>query len=105
MIGLLLPLIGLGLLFFEFRHHRQYQATIDQFLHTTLADPTLSAPEKLGRVQQFLDNHHYKTVKKTPTTIRGEKKMFHLGMMFLTYALYLPYYFLFQRPHVIEVSL
>ncbi len=100
---LLIPLIGLVIIFFERRHMRSYKKVLNDFIAATLKDGNLSKQEKRERIERLLRQNGY-SVTREETAITGKRKIFSLGFLLLSFFLYILYYLYLQRPHTLRVQ-
>jgi hypothetical protein len=104
MITLLLPLIGLVILWFEARHHKEYDSVITGALEQIAHNSTLDDSQKKAQITQFLAQHGYRVSHPSPQSIQGEKKFFYLSWLFITYGFYGLFYLWFQRPKRMQIQ-
>ena len=104
--------IGLYFYFFvEKRDKPKYQKIFDDFEKSVKRNAKLSDSEKRGLYIQMLRHNDY-IVTATDSKIRGEKKLFSMsllamgaGLYMIGMVFYLLYYYLMQKPHVVEYKL
>lgn len=104
MITLLLPLIGLVILWFEARHRKEYDSVIADALEQIAHNDTLEDSQKKAQITQFLAQHGYRVSHPSPQSAQGEKKFFYLSWLFITYGFYGLFYLWFQRPKRVQIS-
>jgi hypothetical protein len=101
---LLIPLIGLVIIFFERRHMRSYKKVLEDFIEETLENEKLSQAQKKERIERLLRQNGYAVYRKEGT-ITGKRKIFSLGVLLLSFFLYLLYYHYIQKPHTLTVRI
>ena len=86
-----------------------YQKVFDDFQVSMLKETHLNDAEKLEQFTHMLQQNDYAIVEHTKSTVKGEKHIFYmsllamgLGIYFVGALIYLIYYFLIQKPHVVE---
>ncbi len=104
--------IGIYILFQEKKAMKKYQAIFDDFFLKVDQDKVMSQKEKIDLLEDMLYGNRYDIVEKTKDTLKGEKKLFSVGWMFvgmgtfyIGLVIYIIYYFYFQKPHVVEFKL
>ena len=103
MITLLLPLIGLVILWFEVRHRKEYDSVIFGSLEQIAHNSALDDAQKKVQMGQFLAQHGYKVSHSSPQSVQGEKKFFYLSWLFITYGFYGFFYLWLQRPKKVQI--
>ncbi len=104
--------IGIFLLLREKKAMRDYEAIFSDFYEKVRSDPELPDAEKLELLEEMLYRNRYKITFKDAHTVRGEKKIFSIGWMFIGIGtlyigliLYILWYLYFQKPHVVEFTI
>ena len=104
--------IGIFWLIREKRAMRAYEAIFSDFYEKVKADTHLSRQEKIKLLEEMLYKNHYTVTQKTDHTIRGEKKIFSIGWMFIGLGtlyigliLYILWYLYFQKPHTVAYTI
>lgn len=104
--------IGIFLLLREKKAMREYEAIFSDFYEKVRSDPELPNEEKLKLLEEMLYQNNYKITRKDAHTVRGEKKIFSIGWMFIGIGtlyigliVYILWYLYFQKPHVVEFTI
>lgn len=101
--------IGLYFYFFvEKKERAKNQKIFDEFGESIKSNAKLSSSEKKEQLIQMLNYNDY-IVTSTENTVHGEKKLFSMsllamgaGLYMVGMVFYLLYYYLVQKPHVVE---
>jgi len=101
--------IGIFWLLREKKAMQSYEAIFSDFYEKVKADTGLTPEEKRKLLEEMLYQNHYTVTRKDNRHIRGEKKIFSIGWMFVGLGtfyigliVYIVYYLYFQKPHVVE---
>ncbi len=104
--------IGIFLLLREKKAMQEYQAVFDDFFQKVKADDSLSTKEKIKLLSDMLYQNGYTITEKNDHLVRGEKKIFSIGWLFVGLGtiyigliVYILYFFYFQKPHVVTFRL
>ncbi len=100
--------IGIYLLMQEKKSMKKYQAIFDNFYQKVQSNKELNTKEKVDLFEKMLYQNGYKITQKSEQLIKGEKKIFSIGWMFvgigtlyIGLVAYILYYFYLQKPHVV----
>lgn len=104
--------IGIWLLINERRSEAAYDAIFTDFFELVKADKVLSKQAKLSRLRAMLEKNQYDILVYTEDTVEAQKKLFSVGLLsigtgvlYIGAAVYILYYFKFQKPHKVKFQL
>ena len=104
--------IGVLLLLSERRTAHLYQNIFDSFLEDVKSDDRLDTKQKILKLRAMLEFNHYHILSVDSHTIKAEKKLFSMGLlcigigfMYIGAAVYIFYFFKFQKPHRVNFQL
>ncbi len=98
----LIIIIGLVIFVFEQKNKKSYQQVFDDFI-VQMQSSSQPKEEKIAGIKAMLSNNGYR-IKEDRNCLRGEKKIFSLGLLLATLGLYYLYFLLLQRPHRIIID-
>ena len=99
----LIVIIGAVVFYFEQKNKRSYQKVFDDFFASILQKKSIKQEQKLFLATQMLEKNGYKTSTKNGT-VTAKKKILSLGLLLMSFGLYLLYYLYLQKPHTVTFS-
>ncbi len=100
--------IGIVWRFYEKKAMRRYEAIFEEFYDKVRHDETLDPKAKRELLEEMLYQNRYSVTHPNPSCVRGEKKIFSIGWMFIGIGtfyigliLYVLWFFYFQKPHTV----
>jgi hypothetical protein len=102
LIPLLIP-IGLLLFWYAMRVNRENRTILQNYIKREIENNvTLSGEQKHAKATDLLYQNGYRVLPKANGDIKGEKKVFSIGLFFAgIFVLYIPYFFFWQKPETL----